>query len=98
MLKITDVEVIEELERPAIYFCRADASVLDLLVERGSEPVAELQDLLPLVFEMAGLDIVGPLRWSAKAGCRTCPCSPGFILPPDTGKSIHVEYQVVPDM
>ena len=51
------------------------------LNDRRSRPyTAYRNEVLPQLGKLLGIDISRlDLRWSQKAGCSMCPCSPGFI-------------------
>lgn len=65
---------------PRMYVRVEDETVFDNLVNRKRRPYNIYKSML----RGSGVSKVlqlGNLQWSQKAGC-TCPCSPGFILPP----------------
>lgn len=57
-----------------------------LLGEQVPVPVA--------VLTAVGLDPSAKLRWSQRAGCNMCPCSPGFIVEAEGDEDIFVTYRV----
>lgn len=38
--------------------------------------------------------LANAIEWSEYAGCRTCPCSPGFILSRSLGFDLHIEAKL----
>lgn len=85
---------------PRVYFWQRGGNVLDSLRRRGTEPHEELKLLLPQVLSdpsLSGSETCDP-QWNRHAGCRDCPCSPGFViagvLHADFANrfDIHVEY------
>lgn len=54
-------------------------SVWANLANRRERPADLYRQLLPAIYEQAGIPAGTKARWSQKAGC-SCPCSPGFIL------------------
>lgn len=76
--------------RARIYVTPANETVMENLVHgRHTRPYNQFKkDILPKLFKMLGLHNV-EAGWSQKAGCSTCPCSPGFIV-----KSDNVPYDI----
>ena len=69
----------------SVYFFPQGESVLENLFFRRNRPYEEYRKLLPEVFKQLGqpdTPIKGNVRWSRKAGCLMCPCSPGFVIKP----------------
>ena len=60
-------------------------TVLDNLNNRTQRPHTTLKPLVVAALENAGINFT-KIRWSQKAGCRMCPCSPGFIIEGHDGK------------
>lgn len=63
-------------ETTRIYVSIADETILQNLMNRGSEPVSDYRKLVIAQYP----EFEGRIKWSRKAGCKMCPCSPGFIL------------------
>lgn len=59
-------------------------NVLENMQNRMSRPVAEYRKLLAPIFQMLGVE---KAMWSQHAGCRMCPCSPGFVL----DRRVHID-------
>ncbi len=112
-LAVTKVEVIERdptdiesWKEPRLYFWLKTGerlNVLEMLQMRGSEPHEEVRGLLPEALKGAGLHAfdADEIRWSRKAGCSMCPCSPGFIMHGVTHEKhgeqfdVHLEVSVI---
>lgn len=63
-----------------VYFEHEAENMLDNFGNRHARPTdiyrrIWAEHVLPAIPELGD---VGPLRWSVKAGCSMCPCSPGF--------------------
>lgn len=54
-------------------------TILDNINNRTQRPSTTLKPLVKQALEAAGIPFT-KIRWSQKAGCRMCPCSPGFII------------------
>jgi hypothetical protein len=67
------------VKSPRMYVSVADETVFDNLANRKRRPYNVYKTLIQSsgIGEVLNLD---GLRWSQKAGCTMCPCSPGFIL------------------
>ena len=67
---------------PRIYVHPKGETILEnLFIGRHNRPYKMYRELiLPTVLEELGWDTDTKLRWSQKAGCTMCPCSPGFIV------------------
>lgn len=67
---------------PRIYIYPKDESILDnFFFGRRNRPYQMYRKhILPTVFDELGWPADTKVRWSTKAGCRMCPCSPGFIV------------------
>jgi len=65
-----------------IYFEYTKETVLDNLVNRHFRPWIEMRKLLPEI--LSQVPDIDPnkikIHKSIHAGCRMCPCSPGFIM------------------
>lgn len=60
-------------------------TVLDNLNNRVARPFTTLKPIVIEKLKAEGIDFE-KIRWSRKAGCRMCPCSPGFIIEGHYGK------------
>lgn len=58
--------------RPTTY------SVMENLLNRRNRPWKVWKPLVERELRDAGVQ--GKVRWSQYAGCKMCPCSPGFVL------------------
>lgn len=65
-----------------IYVDIKDESIAENLMNRRNRPHNEYRKIVRAV--MNELEIDGKLSWSKNAGCKMCPCSPGFILTEST--------------
>jgi len=54
-------------------------TILDNINNRRARPYTTLKPLVKKALEDAGIEYT-KIRWSQHAGCRGCPCSPGFIV------------------
>lgn len=59
-------------------------SLLDDFANRTSRPHVEWRPLVLQALREAGVEFTG-IRWSRKAGCKMCACSPGFYVHGHTG-------------
>jgi len=62
--------------------------------ERFRRPNVAFREALKEVLEQAGFDPNTAASWSQKAGCASCPCSPGFVLDARGGFDLHVTYRL----
>lgn len=77
--------------RPRIYVNPEGETLRENMRNRRERPYSIYKkEVLPQLFRVLG--ITPPkVSWSQKAGCRMCPCSPGFIVPNyDVPYDIHV--------
>jgi len=85
------------LARPRIYAWgaeQADESLAENLENRTRRPQAILRKGVTAILKKLELPIAeAELKWSQNAGCRMCPCSPGFILQV-AGYSKHNESSI----
>ena len=93
------VRAYSQFRKPKIYFNPEKETILENLENRRSRPYKEWQKLIPEALKRAGIPDPGyKWKWDPKAGCRMCPCSPGFVpsnmssIPsnPLIGKSVSV--------
>lgn len=76
--------------KPRLYVGIESETVLENLENRTRRPSGLYREMVKQ--EFANLDWFGihlnldEMRWSQKAGCSMCPCSPGFIL---SDRSFH---------
>ena len=69
----------EYSQAPRMYVSVADESIMDNLANRKRRPYNVYKTLIHSS-DLASVLNLSELRWSQKAGCTMCPCSPGFIL------------------
>jgi hypothetical protein len=108
-LKFVEKEAVSA--RPCVFFWKEDTTdAMDLFLQRFT-PKEMFLPLLDEVLEPIGMTCLletsnlrrVKAKWSQFAGCRTCPCSPGFVLNDADGSNnmrvykydIHVHYMVV---
>lgn len=60
-------------------------TILDNLNNRVARPYTTLKPIIIEKLKEQGI-VFEKIRWSRKAGCRMCPCSPGFIIEGNYGK------------
>lgn len=71
-------------KKPRLYVGVESETLLENLQNRTRRPNGVYREMVKA--EFANLDWFGihlnldEMRWSQKAGCSMCPCSPGFIL------------------
>ena len=77
--------------RPRIYVHIDGETLHQNLQDRRDRPYTIYKkEVLPKLFRLLGIN-APKVSWSQKAGCRMCPCSPGFIVPNyDIPYDIHV--------
>jgi len=73
-------DYVEYYGKPRAFFSVKDESVLSNLACRTVRPTDLYRSVLPEVYRQIGLPDDTKARWSRKAGCKMCPCSPGFYL------------------
>lgn len=61
-----------------VYVWPKNENILENLTNRQNRPYKEYKRLVEKELEDAGYEC--KVRWSQKAGCKMCPCSPGFVL------------------
>lgn len=66
-----------------VYFFHSGETILGNLLNRRSRPTDIYRSYMGPVLEALGLPANTKYRWSSKAGCKMCPCSPGFIIEGD---------------
>jgi hypothetical protein len=71
----------EKERRSRMYVWPKNESVMENFVNRRHRPVEAWRSVLKSsVLPKLAIPTTG-MRWDTKAGCSTCPCSPGFVLP-----------------
>jgi hypothetical protein len=85
------VEYSERNTKTRMYFFddRVQETVGEQLVNRRSRPFAEYRKMLPAIFEAFKLPQL-TAKWSQRAGCNMCPCSPGFVLDGHRGAEFYI--------
>jgi len=74
-----------------LFIHHKEETVLENLTERDSrDHKSYRRDILPTVFRELKLPADTKCSWSQKAGCSSCPCSPGFVLEGTIGTTIWV--------
>lgn len=79
--------------KPRLYVSSSDRfDVVESLANRTRRPHTIWRDAVVDLFakNSTGVRLTG-MRWSQKAGCSMCPCSPGFILPEQHVPFFHGE-------
>lgn len=67
-------------EEPRMYVSIQDETVLENLENRRRRPYNVFKKMIAASGIGTVLNLES-LRWSQNAGCKMCPCSPGFIIP-----------------
>lgn len=62
-----------------VYIDFQGESIMDNLNNRRQRPYTTLKPLVVAALENEGYEVES-IRWSSKAGCKGCPCSPGFLV------------------
>lgn len=77
--------------RPRIYISIDGETLAQNLRDRRDRPYSVYKkEVLPKLFRLLGIN-PAKVSWSQKAGCRMCPCSPGFVVQSrDIPYDIHV--------
>lgn len=86
--------------RSKVFFWPEDFTVDEHLGGRFNRPYERLRFRLRSVWRLIGLPEeqwpeTRQVKWSQKAGCSVCPCSPGFIVSSRWGVDLHVTYREV---
>lgn len=76
--------------RTRVYFSHEGENIIQHFGNRHARPVKLYKEQLKAVAKAMGLPEDTKFRWSTKAGCTMCPCSPGFICDADLGRDVHV--------
>lgn len=66
-------------QAPRVYISIKDEGLLDNFANRTSRPHTLWKSIVITELRKRGFTFE-KIRWSQKAGCSMCPCSPGFIL------------------
>jgi hypothetical protein len=82
----------EYKETTRIYLSYPLESIMDNIINRRSRPWKALKPLIEAELRDAGY--TGRVRWSKHAGCKMCPCSPGFVLDTNLDYSAPVDVWV----
>ena len=61
-----------------VYVWPEGETLLDNLCNRRSRPFKAYKPLVEQ--QLRDVGYTGKIRWDQKAGCKMCPCSPGFVL------------------
>jgi len=69
----------EYFEPTRVYVFPETYTVMENLVNRCNRPHNAWKPIVLKELQDAGFD-VARLQWSQNAGCKMCPCSPGFIV------------------
>lgn len=73
-MAVTGRNIREFNQASRVYVWPEGESIMENLLNRRNRPYKEYRKLL------ADQAFMQNARWSQHAGCRMCPCSPGFIL------------------
>lgn len=75
----SSIRASEHYAAPRMYVTVSDETVFENIANRKRRPYNIYKTLIHSSGISDVLDVTS-LRWSQKAGCTLCPCSPGFIL------------------
>lgn len=67
-------------KKSRVYFDHEGESVLQGFGDRAARPHKLYRTVLEQVARQLDLPADVTFRWSRKAGCSMCPCSPGFVV------------------
>ena len=67
-------------EAPRMYVAVSDESIIENLENRRRRPFNVYKTMIA-ESGISGVLSLETLRWSQHAGCKMCPCSPGFVIP-----------------
>lgn len=65
--------------------------LMDNLQNRHGRPHDLYQKALPEIKRQAGIPESAEFHWDPSAGCKMCPCSPGFVSSNHHGSEVHSE-------
>lgn len=78
-----------------IYIFHNNESVMAMFANRRKRPTTLYEkEILPLLRERFGIPAEVKIHWSKKAGCSTCPCSPGYIIKDKTFPNSEVYVDI----
>lgn len=95
-LIVTKLETRQTKQKQSrIYVWPAGETIIQNLVNRRIRPFDEYRKVVIEELKKRNVQVSDiRLRWSKHAGCRMCPCSPGFIVdgydPFLHGKDLHI--------
>lgn len=75
-----------------VYVWPKGQNIWENLMARGSEPYKAYKPLVEKELHDAGY--TGKIRWDRHAGCKMCPCSPGFVLETQLDYSNPVDVHI----
>ena len=76
-------------QKTRVYVHVENESLLEDLCNRTSRPFNLYKPVVEKALRDKGFEF-DKLRWSQKAGCSMCPCSPGFILEGSWGHDVWI--------
>ena len=94
-MKVDYPDYTERLKGSRIYVWLKNESIYDNLMNRRNRPSELYKEIVRKAFRTIDIDeeTYGKLRWSQKAGCSMCPCSPGFIIDGIEGWTFHISVE-----
>lgn len=82
--------------RTRVYVHPEGENIIENLMNRRSRPYKLYRPLVEKALRHKKIDWT-KLKWSQKAGCTMCPCSPGFIVEGSRGLDIWVTISTKED-
>lgn len=95
LLRDYNKDMNEYNEPTRVYVNPSNYSIMENFLNRTNRPWKLWKPLVEKELKDAGVQ--GKVRWSQYAGCKMCPCSPGFVLEDairDDGRPIDVYITV----
>lgn len=83
-------EMLKDAQKATrVYVWPEGETIMQNLMNRKGRPYTLYRkEVIPAVLAKLGLPSGTKVRWSQYAGC-SCPCSPGFIIDTDRGRSVY---------
>lgn len=100
-MKIVDIRTVKHTglkyrTKTRIYISLEDETILEHFRSgRFTRPhQVYREEIIPKLIAQGYITQDSKLRWSQKAGCSSCPCSPGFITDQILGHDIYIRVSI----